>query len=190
MRKLLVCSVLAATMLVPAGFGAGKDDKAQNHSDAFIPGPATENKIAKEIRHQLLTLPYYGVFDDLGFMLQGGVVTLVGEVTWPALKSDAENVVEHVEGVTQVINQIEVLPPSTMDDQIRRAEYRVIYGDPTLSTRYGFHAIPPIHIIVKNGHVRLEGVAANQADKNLIGVRANSVPNVFSVQNDLRVEGS
>jgi len=134
-------------------------------------------------------LPYYGVFDDLAFRVDGGKVTLLGEVTRPTLKSDAENVVKRVEGVTQVENRIEVLPLSSMDDQIRIAEYRAIYGDPALSTRYGYRALPSIHIIVKNGNVTLEGVVANEGDKNLVNMRANSVPNVFSVTNNLRVEG-
>ena len=95
-----------------------------------------------------------------------------------------------IEGVTQVVNEIKVLPPSPMDDQIRRAVYRAIYGDPALSTRYGFRAVPSIHIIVENGHVTLEGVAANEMDKNLCNVRANGVRNVFSVTNNLQVEGS
>jgi len=161
-----------------------------NHNDAFVPGQPEETRIAREVRHRLVMLPYYGIFDDLGFLVNGGVVTLVGEVTRPVLKSDAENVTKRVEGVTQVINQIDVLPPSPMDDQIRVAEYRAIYGDPTLSTRYGFRALPSIHIIVKNGKVTLEGVVANQGDKDLINVRANGVANVFSVTNNLRVEGS
>jgi hyperosmotically inducible periplasmic protein len=93
-----------------------------------------------------------------------------------------------VEGVTQVVNNIEVLPLSPMDDQTRRAEYRAIYGDPALSTRYGYRALPSIHIIVKNGNVTLEGVVANEADKNLVNIRANGVPNVFAVQNNLQVE--
>jgi hyperosmotically inducible protein len=116
-------------------------------------------------------------------------VTLTGQVTNPVLKSDAQNVVKRVEGVTNVVNNIEVLPLSPMDNQIRRAVARAIYGDPTLSTRYGFQAMPSIHIIVKNGHVRLEGVVANQMDKQIAGTRANTVPNVFSVENDLQVEG-
>ena len=161
-----------------------------NHNDAFVPGGPDEGKIVKEVRHQLVMLPYYGVFDDLGFRVNGSTVTLVGAVTRPVLKSDAGNVVKNVEGVTQVVNDIEVLPPSPMDDQIRRAEFRAIYGDPTLSIRYAYRAIPSIHIIVKNGHVTLEGVVANQGDKNLINIRANSVPNVFSVTNNLQVEGS
>ena len=181
--------LLAATttVLLHAAAIAAKDDK--NHNDAFIAGDKTESRIAREVRHQLVMLPYYGVFDDLAFRVDGGKVTLLGEVTRPTLKSDAENVVKRVEGVTQVENRIEVLPLSSMDDQIRIAEYRAIYGDPALSTRYGYRALPSIHIIVKNGNVTLEGVVANEGDKNLVNMRANSVPNVFSVTNNLRVEG-
>ena len=105
----------------------------------------------------------------------------MGAVSRPTLKSDAENVVKRIEGVTRVVNNIEVLPLSPMDDGIRRAGCRAIYGDPSLSTRYGFRALPSIHIIVKNGHVTLEGVVANEGDKNLINLRANGVPDVFGV---------
>jgi len=182
MGALLVCNLLLC-----AAFGEQKD---KNHNDAFVPGQPGETNIAREVRHQLVTLPYYGIFDDLAFLVAGSTVTLVGQVTRPTLKSDAENVTKRVEGVTQVINQIEVLPLSPMDDQVRVAEYRAIYGDPTLSTRYSFRALPSIHILVKNGNVTLEGVVANQGDKNLINIRANGVPNVFSVTNNLQVEGS
>ena len=109
--------------------------------------------------------------------------------TQPVLKSDAENAVKRIEGVTQVINEIKVLPPSPLDEQIRRAVYRAIYGDPALSTRYGFRAVPSIHIIVDNGRVTLEGVVANEMDKNLCYLRANGVHNAFSVTNNLLVEG-
>lgn len=163
--------------------------KDKKHNDVFVPGDAAENRIARDARHQLLMLPYYGVFDDLAFRVNEGTVTLLGAVTRPTLKADAERAVKHVEGVTNVDNQIEVLPLSPMDDQIRRAEYRAIYGDPALSTRYGFSALPSIHIIVKNGHVTLEGVVANEGDRNLVNIRANAVPGVFSVTNDLVVEG-
>ena len=135
-------------------------------------------------------LPYYTIFDDLAFRVDGSTVTLLGAVTNPVLKSDAGNVVKGVEGVTAVNNQIKVLPLSPMDNQIRRAMYRTIYGDPQIGDRYGNRALPSIHIIVENGHVTLEGVVANQFDKNLINIRANSVPNVFSVTNNLQVEGS
>jgi hyperosmotically inducible protein len=165
---------------------AAEQDK--QHKDAFVPGDSNEARLAHEVRHELVMLPYYGIFDDLAFRVDGGTVTLMGAVTRPTLKSDAENVVKRIEGVTQVVNQIKVLPLSPMDDQIRLAEYRAIYGDPQLGTRDGYRALPSIHIIVENGHVTLEGVVANQFDKNLINTRANSVPNVFSVTNNLVVE--
>jgi hyperosmotically inducible protein len=177
--------VLLGLMLQPVWLGA-KTDK--QHQDAFVPGDSNETRIAREVRHQLVTLPYYGIFDDLAFRVEDGTVTLLGSVVRPTLKSDAGNVVKNVEGVTQVNNQIKVLPLSPMDDQIRMAEYRAIYGDPMLGTRYGYRALPSIHILVENGHVTLEGVVANQSDKNLINMRANAVPNVFSVTNNLMVE--
>jgi hyperosmotically inducible periplasmic protein len=180
-------AVLAGVLILSAGFAADKD---KNHNDVFVPGDANEARIAKQVRHELLMLPYYGVFDDMAFHVEGSTVTLLGAVTRPTLKSSAENVTKRVEGVTQVINNIEVLPLSPMDDQIRRAVFRAIYGDSALSTRYGYRALPSIHIIVKNGHVTLEGVVANTADKNLVNIRANGVPNVFSVTNNLQVEGS
>lgn len=180
-------SILSVSLFVLAAPFTFADKKDHNH--AFMVGDASENRIARDVRHQLLMLPYYGVFDDLAFRVDGGTVTLLGAVTRPTLKSDAENVTKRVEGVTNVINNIEVLPLSPMDDQIRRAEYQAIYGDPALSTRYGFRALPSIHIIVKNGHVTLEGTVANQGDKDLVNVRANAVPGVFSVTNDLVVEG-
>jgi hyperosmotically inducible protein len=178
-------AIAAASLAATAAFGA-KHDK--NHKDAFMPGEQDDSRIAREVRHELVMLPYYGVFDDLAFRVDGTTVTLFGAVARPTLKSDAENVTKHVEGVAKVVNQIEVLPNSPMDDQIRMAEYRAIYGDSSLSTRYGYRALPSIHIIVKNGHVTLEGIVANEGDKNLINVRANGVPNVFSVTNDLQVE--
>jgi hyperosmotically inducible protein len=161
----------------------------KNHNDAFVPGDAGETRIAQEVRHQLVMLPYYGIFDDLAFRVEGNSVTLLGQVTRPTLKSDAENVVKRIEGVGQVVNNIEVLPLSPMDDQTRAAVYRAIFGDPSISTRYGFRALPSIHILVKNGHVTLEGMVANEGDKNLINIRANGVSNVFSVTNNLQVEG-
>jgi hyperosmotically inducible protein len=180
--------VLATTMALALSAAAVAAKHDSNHNDVFIPGDANENRIAKEVRHQLVMLPYYGVFDDIAFRVEGSKVTLLGAVTRPTLKSDAGNVTKRVEGVTEVDNQIEVLPLSPMDNQIRMAEYRAIYGDSVLSTRYGFRAIPSIHIIVKNGNVNLEGVVANQGDKDLINIRANGVPNVFKVTNDLQVE--
>jgi len=144
-------------------------------------------RVEREVRHELAMLPYYSVFDNLAFRVDDGTVTLLGQVTRPTLKSDAENVVKRIEGVERVINKIDVLPPSPEDDRIRIATYRAIYGDPALN-RYAHQAIPPIHIIVKNGNVSLEGVVATEADKNIAGIRANTVPEVFSVTNSLRVE--
>jgi hyperosmotically inducible protein len=146
----------------------------------------SEARIQKEVRHELLMLPYFSVFDYIAFQVKGDTVTLQGEVTRPTLKSDAENVVKHIEGVQQVINNIEVLPPSPMDDQLRLALYRAIYGYPALE-KYALGVQKPIRIIVKNGRVTLEGVVDSETDKNLVTVRANSVPGVFSVTNNLRV---
>jgi hyperosmotically inducible protein len=165
---------------------AAQGDK--NRNDVFLPGPEGESRIAQQVRHQLLMLPYYTIFDDLEFRVDGSTVTLLGVVTNPVLKSEAENVVKRIEGVTRVLNDIKVLPDSPMDWQIRRAEFRAIYGDPQIGDRYGHQALPPIHIIVDNGHVTLKGIVASEMDKNLINIRANQVPSVFSVTNDLVVE--
>ena len=185
MNKLLSMFLVGAALTGFSSFSFAQD---KNHHDAFVHGSADENQIAHEVRHELVTLPYYGIFDDLAFRVDGSTVTLMGAVVRPTTKSDAENVTKRVRGVTQVVNNIEVLPLSPMDDQTRMAEYRAIYGDPSISTRYGYRALPSIHIIVKSGHVILEGIVANQSDKNLINIRANGVPNVFSVTNNLIVE--
>ena len=182
--KKVATAMCAVALLGSAALAADKDQKIPQHQDPYVNGSSEETRVAKEVRHQLVTLPYFGVFDDLGFTVDGGTVTLVGEVTQPTLKSSAGNVTKRVEGVTNVVNNIEVLPLSPDDDRIRRATYRAVYGDPALSTRYGFQALPSIHIIVKNGHVRLEGVVANEGDKNIANIRANAVPGAFSVQND------
>jgi hyperosmotically inducible protein len=148
---------------------------------------ASQN-LVREVRHQLLLLPYYSVFDNLAYKVEGDRVTLEGQVVRPTLKSDAENVVKGIEGVSGVTNNIEVLPLSPMDDQLRRALYRAIYGDPSLS-KYSWSSVASIHIIVKNGNVTLEGIVDSEGDKNLAGLRANSVPDVFSVKNNLVVGG-
>lgn len=146
------------------------------------------DRIYKEVRHELVMLPYYGVFDNLAYKVDpDGTVTLLGQVSRPTLKSDAENVVKRVEGVEKVVNNIEVLPTSINDDRIRRAVYRAIYGNSVLS-QYQLRAVPPIHIIVKNGNVTLEGVVARQMDKQIAGVQTNGVHGVFSVTNNLVVE--
>ncbi len=150
-------------------------------------GANAENRLIREVRHELVMLPYYGVFDNLAYQVNGSTVTLIGEVTRPTLKSDAEHVVKGIEGVERVDNQIRVLPLSPMDDQLRMAEFRAIYGQAPLD-RYALQAVPPIHIIVDNGKVTLVGTVANQADRDMANVRANTVPGVFSVTNKLQVE--
>jgi len=150
-------------------------------------GTRPQERLEREVRHELVMLPYYGVFDNLAFKVDGYRVTLLGDVTRPTLKTDAGAAVKRIEGVESVDNQIEVLPLSPNDDRIRLAVYRAVYRQASLS-RYALQAIPPIHIIVKNGNVRLEGIVATEADKNLAGIRAKGVPGVFSVENNLRVE--
>jgi hyperosmotically inducible protein len=145
------------------------------------------NRLVKEVRHELVMLPYYSVFDNLAYRVDGSKVTLFGQVVRPTLKSDAENVVKRIEGVTSVNNQIEVLPVSPNDDQLRRALFRAIYSQAPLQ-RYAQGAVPPIHIIVKNGNVTLEGAVATEGDKNIAGIAANGVPGVFKVTNNLQVD--
>ena len=146
-----------------------------------------EDWLTQEVRHQLVLLPFYSVFDNLEYKVNGSDVTLLGQVTQPIVKIDAENAVKRIEGVTKVTNNIELLPLSPMDYQIRRAEFRAIYSEPALE-RYAYGPVPPIHIIVKGGHVTLEGVVVNHGDKDLVNLRANGVPGVFSVTNNLRVQ--
>jgi hyperosmotically inducible protein len=150
-------------------------------------GDRGSERLAREVRHELVMLPYYGVFDNLSFRVNGDAVELSGQVTRPTLKSSAENVVKDIEGVSKVVNNIEVLPVSPNDDQIRLATYRAIYSATGLD-RYGLQAVPSIHIVVKNGNVSLEGVVNSEADKNMAGIRAKGVSGVFAVQNNLQIE--
>ena len=146
------------------------------------------DRIYKEVHHELVMLPFYGVFDNLAYKVDpDGTVTLLGQVSRPVLKSDAENSVKRIEGVEKVVNNIEVLPTSPNDDRIRRDAYRAIYSNSVLS-QYQLRAVPPIHIIVNNGKITLEGVVARQMDKQIAGVQANSVQGAFAVTNNLAVE--
>jgi hyperosmotically inducible protein len=142
--------------------------------------------LAKEVHHQLLMLPYYSVFDNLGFSIEGNKVTLYGQVVRPSLKKNAEAEVKSMEGIDVVVNRIEVLPTSQSDDELRRSVYRSIFEDSTLS-RYAVQAVPSIHIIVKNGDVTLEGTVHSARDKNLAAARTNAVANVRNVKNNLVV---
>jgi hyperosmotically inducible protein len=160
----------------------------QNNQPAGALSQKSLDRIYKEVRHELVMLPYYGVFDNLSYKVDpDGTVTLLGQVARPTLKSDAENVVKRIEGVEKVVNNIEVLPTSINDDRIRRAAYRAIYGNEVLS-EYQLRAVPPIHIIVRNGNITLEGVVARQMEKQIAGMQANGVPGAFSVTNNLVVE--
>ena len=152
------------------------------------PTAKSEERITREVRHELLMLPYFGVFDNIAFKVNGYDVTLIGQVVRPSLKSDAENVVKRIEGIEKVDNQIEVLPPSPMDDRLRLQLFRAIYQYPSLE-KYALGVQKPIRIIVKNGRVNLDGVVDNETDKNLAGVRANGVPGIFGVTNNLQVTG-
>jgi BON domain len=145
-------------------------------------------RIEREVRHQLLLLPYYGVFDILSYKVApNGDVTLMGEVRRPTLKSDAQNAIKRIEGVEHIDNQIKVLPLSSADDRIRHAAFRAIYGSPQL-TKYSWEAVQSIHIIVDNGHITLEGTVDSQADKEVAEIRAKTVPGAFSVTNNLEVK--
>lgn len=176
---LLVSVALAATVEAKKQLQSGKSNSMQGRS-----------WLEREVRHELVTLPYYSVFDNLAFRADDqGRVELMGQVSRPTLKTDAERLVKRIEGVQEVINNIEVLPTSPNDDRIRLATYRAIYGQSSLQP-YSLRSVPPIHIIVKNGHVTLEGVVAKEMDKNIANMQANGVPGVFSVTNNLQVEGS
>ncbi|MGO9088830.1 MAG: BON domain-containing protein [Candidatus Sulfotelmatobacter sp.] len=172
--------ILLAALLAFSILGAAQD--AQRGE----PSAHAQERIIREVRHELLMLPYFGVFDYIAYKVDGYNVTLLGQVVRPTLKSDAENVVKRIEGVEKVDNQIEVLPPSPMDDRLRRRLFHAIYGYPALE-KYALGVQKPIRIIVKNGHVTLEGVVDSDGDKNLAGLRANGVSGTFSITNNLQV---
>jgi osmotically-inducible protein OsmY len=174
MKTLRTFQKIAAVAVVLGALASAKN----------LPAPGT---LEDKVRHQLVMLPYYNVFDNLSYRVDSGKVTLFGEVTNPVLKSDAQNAVKHLEGVTSVENNIEVLPLSPFDSRIRRATYFAIYGFGPLE-RYGAGTQPSIRIVVKNGQVTLEGVVASETDRNLAFLRANGVPGAFSVTNNLVVE--
>jgi len=180
--------LLAVILAAPKATSAGKEEKKRKPelSNQREPAQARE-RLEREVRHELVMLPYYSVFDNLAFKVDGNRVELLGQVSRPTLKADAERVVKRIEGVESVNNNIEVLPTSPNDDRIRRAVYRAIYGNSALQL-YSVRSVPPIHIIVKNGRVTLEGVVAKEMDKNIANIQANSVSGVFSVTNNLRVE--
>lgn len=153
---------------------------------ALASTPPGQQATMEKVRKDLVTLPYYGVFDNLEYQVEGGTVTLYGQVLKPITRQDAERRVARIEGVDRVVNNIEVLPLSGLDDSIRVRAYRSIFRSGGLY-RYAMGANPSIHIVVKNGHVTLEGVVSNQMDSRLANIAAGSVPGVFSVTNNLRI---
>lgn len=175
----MVLAMAAVVTLAPVASGAVSTTQSKKGL----------TKLEQEVRHELVMLPWFGVFDNLEFQVNGSEVVLSGQVTRPTLRSDAENVVKRIEGVEHIVNNIEVLPLSPFDDQIRLATYRSVLGYGPLS-RYSWGPVPPIHIIVKNGNVTLAGVVASEADRSLATIRANQVSGVFSVTNDLRIDRS
>lgn len=149
--------------------------------------PQVQSRIEREVRHELVGIPQYGVFDALSYKVEGAKVTLTGDVTKPVIKQNAENAVKGIEGGEQVDNKINVLPVYSADDQIRLATYRAIYGQPSLQ-RYQLQAVPSIHIIVNNGQVTLEGAVLNKTDSQIAETQAKTVGGVFSVTNHLRLD--
>lgn len=177
---LLAAGLLGSALLLSGVARAGAPTKASPDLSS----------IPNQVHHELAMLPWYGVFDHLEYQVNGTEVTLTGQVIsqHATTKDDAGRFVRGIPGVTKVVNNIEVLPPSRFDDQIRRAEFHTVFSHADLG-RYTMGAIPQVHIIVKNGHVSLEGTVMNEMDKNVAGIVANTVPGVFSVQNNLKVAG-
>lgn len=174
--------ILTLAFTADPGGSTGSSLAAQEASDFRT------RRVEFEIRHSLATLPYYGVFDHLAFQLLGdGTVRLLGQVRNGVLREQAERVTQEVAGVEKVVNEIEILPPSSSDDSLRVALYRALFRDTPLE-QYAFHAMNPIHIIVRNGRVRLEGVVRTEMDKTVAGFKAREVPFIFAVENNLQVE--
>jgi hyperosmotically inducible periplasmic protein len=189
LRAVLI--VMAAIMLISVP-NLGTAQNKENQPQLESPARRDSQRMAalkEEVRHQLVTLPYYSVFDWLeAEVTPDGAVTLVGEVTRPTTKDDAENRVKKLEGATRVVNNIEVLPVSTMDDQLRLALYRAIFRYDSPLFRYATQSVPPIHIIVKNGRVTLKGVVLSPMDSQLAYTAARNVPGTFEVKNELQAE--
>ncbi len=182
--SVILLFLLVLTLGVPgSSFAASNQHVPPRDSASYEPW------LVNQVRHQLVMLPFYTVYDNLQYKVERSKVTLLGEVRLPNMKSDAESAVKHIEGVEAVDNQIQVLPTSFNDDRIRRATFRAIYSEPGLQM-YALRSVPTIHIIVDNGHITLEGSVAREADKDIAGLRANGVPGAFSVTNHLRVDNS
>jgi hyperosmotically inducible protein len=191
MKKILDC-VLAGVMCIGIS-GTGLSQEPGSNPGATAQGATgpqrMQDRISREVFHELVTLPQLTIFDNLQYKVDGSKVTLTGQVRDAILKDSAEKTVKRIEGVDSVNNQIEILPASGNDDRIRRDVARALFNDERLF-RYSMGSVPPIHIIVKNGHVTLEGIVNSQADKDAANIRANGVAGVFSVDNHLQVQKS
>ncbi|HZE80635.1 MAG TPA: BON domain-containing protein [Candidatus Polarisedimenticolia bacterium] len=187
MRKGLHTFLAAVLVLGTTGlaFASSTDQASQQVTSST--NQRIEQRLSGEVRHELNMIPQFTIFDNLAYRVDGKTVTLVGQVRDAIVKDSAEARVKHLEGVERVDNQIEILPASFNDDRIRRRVARAVFNDPRLFN-YGIQSVPPIHIIVKNGHVNLEGVVRTQTDKDDAFIRANGVSGVFSVENNLQVE--
>jgi len=183
-----ILSMLFSLVLI-AGMGSSLAAATKPNSQAPTDAAQYQIWLTQQVHHKLAMIPWYSVFDNLEYKVEGAKVTLIGQVIRPVIKSDAESTVKSIEGVKEVVNQIEVLPPSPMDDRLRRQEYRSIYSFGPLQ-RYSMGVNPGIHIIVEGGQVTLEGVVDSQPDKDAANIRARVVAGVFSVTNNLRVEKS
>ena len=177
MKARFLQTVLAGGLLAVSALAA--------HKPAVV-GPQTDADIAKNVQHNLLMYPYYSIYDDIGYKVTNGQVSLYGAVTQPIKKSDIHNIVAKLPGVEGVNDGIKVLPLSPNDDMLRRQIAAAIYRFPALS-RYGMGTHPSIHIIVDNGHVTLDGVVDSQGDKNLAGIRASMSLSFGSIVNNLQV---
>ncbi|MGZ4829369.1 MAG: BON domain-containing protein [Candidatus Angelobacter sp.] len=187
MKKVLGWCLAVAMCVGMSGIGVAQNSGAA--AQAATGPQRMQDRISREVFHELVMLPQLTIFDNLQYKVDGSKVTLMGQVQNAILKDSAEKVVQKIEGVDGVTNQIEILPASSNDDRIRRQVARALFNDDRLF-RYSMGSVPPIHIIVKNGHVTLEGIVNSQADKDAANVRANSVPGVFSVENHLQVQKS
>jgi hyperosmotically inducible protein len=179
LKKRIITIVALLAMAAPAALGAPKASNEQS---------MRQEQLDKKVRHELVTLPYYGVWDNLAYKVEGNTVTLYGQVVRPSTRTDAEHRVNRIQGVEQVVNNIEVLPLSSFDDAVRVRTYRALVRSGGLY-RYMMGVNPSIHIIVNRGQVSLEGVVSNKGDKQLANIVASGVPGAFSVVNNLRVEG-
>jgi hyperosmotically inducible protein len=197
-KNLLAALMMIFTTAIPSSTALGgnaipvRTPLAQPHGS---PEQASQARVQayliKEVRHELVMLPYYNLFDWLEYEVQTDrTVILRGQVISPTLKADAESAMKRIEGVKQVVNQIEFLPLSPNDDRIRRAVYRAIYNENSPLFRYALQVVPSIHIIVKNGNVTLKGAVDSQADSDLANIKARGVPGAFEVKNELQVEKS